>query len=209
MRFRNDYRPVFNPSSPRIINVYENKSTPFILHTFVATDNDTGIAGKVTYALSNSNFDWLFGLSSTTGVLTLKTGLDRENVSSYSISIQASDSAPSPFFYTTSHALTVNVLDVNDNKPHYPWPMLNITVPETVNAGEVAFNVSTTDADAGENGRITYTIISSNASGKFQLNANTGVFTALGMYQLDFLNALPCTEGRESLKVTKIVVQFL
>ena len=182
VRFRNDYRPVFNPLSPRIISVYENTTTPVMLHTFVATDNDTGIAGTVKYAFPDSSLDWLFSLSPTTGSLTLKAGLDRENVSSYAMSIQASDSAPSPFFFTTSHALTVTVLDVNDNKPNYPWPVLNITVPETVKAGEVAFNVSTTDADAGENGRITYTIQSSNASGKFQLNGNTGVFTALGIY---------------------------
>ena len=152
-----------------------------MLHTFIATDNDTGIAGSVTYALPDSNLNWLFSLSPTTGSLTLIAGLDRENVSSYRLSIQASDSAPSPFFFTTSHALTVNVLDVNDNKPGYPWPVLNITVPETVKSGEIAFNVSTTDADAGENGRITYTIVSSNDSGKFQLNANTGVFNALGI----------------------------
>ena len=182
MRFKNDYRPVFNPSTPSVINIYENQTTPVVLQTFVATDNDTGIAGTVKYALSDSSLDWLFGLSSSTGSLTLKSGIDRENISSYSMSIQASDSAPSPFFYTTSHALTVNVLDVNDNKPFYSWPVLNITVPETVKAGEVAFNVSTTDADAGENGRITYAIKSSNASGKFQLNANTGVFTAQGNF---------------------------
>lgn len=130
--------------------------------------------------MAPASLDWLFSLSSNTGSLTLMASLDRENASSYAITISAHDSAPSPFFFTTSHALTLNVLDVNDNKPYYPWPVLNITVPETVGVGEPAFNVTTTDADAGENGRITYTVTSSNASGKFVLNENTGVFTAQG-----------------------------
>lgn len=181
VRFENNYRPVFQPSSPAIINVFENQTAPVTLHTFVATDNDTGIAGELTYVLPDSSLDWLFGLTRESGIFTLKGSLDHENVPSYNVSIQARDSAPPPFFFTTSHALTVNVLDVNDNRPHYPWPVLNITVPETVHAGQIAFNVSTTDADAGENGRITYTIKSSNASREFQLDSSTGVFTAKGL----------------------------
>ena len=181
VRYRNFYRPIFNHSSPRIIDVYENISAPVILHTFFATDKDTATAGSLTYTLLESDLSWLFSLSPTTGRFTLIAGLDRENASSFRVSIQASDNAPSPFFFTTTRIITVNILDVNDNKPYYACHVLNFTIPETLKSGEIAFNVSTTDADAGENGRIIYTIISSNASEQFQLNADTGVFTALGI----------------------------
>lgn len=167
-----------------MIDVFENQTSPAILHAFLATDSDTGIAGTVTYELAESGLKWLFSISPNTGNLTLKTGLDRENTSSYSMTINAVDQAPSPFFFTTSHVLQINVLDVNDNKPYYSWPVLNVSVPETVAVGEVAFNISTTDSDAGDNGRITYTIASSNATGIFLLDAATGVFTAQGLDKL-------------------------
>ena len=182
MRFKNDYRPVFDGSTPGTISVYENQTTPATLHTFVATDQDTGIAGTLKYELQESSLHWLLNINPSSGVFSLRTALDRENVSSYSMTVRVSDSAPSPFFYTQDHPLTLNVLDVNDNKPKYDWPVLNITVPETVAVGQVAFNVSTTDPDAGENGRLTYTIKSSNGSAKFDLDGNTGVFTAKGLF---------------------------
>eukprot|EP00795_Rhopilema_esculentum_P009048 gene9048-16692_t len=185
VRFKNDYRPVFDGSTPGTISVYENQTTPATLHTFVATDQDTGIAGTLKYELRESSLHWLVNINPSSGVFALQTALDRENVSSYSMTVRVSDSAPSPFFYTQDHLLTLNVLDVNDNKPKYDWPVLNITVPETVAAGQVAFNVSTTDPDAGENGRLTYTIKSSNGSAKFDLNGNTGVFTAKVSLDLD------------------------
>ena len=180
VRFRNDYRPVFNSSTPQTINIYENATAPKTLHTFVATDQDTGIAGNVVYATGDSTLAWLFSLSASTGLFRLSKTLDRENVSSYSLVIRASDSAPSPFELTSDLQLRINVLDVNDNKPEYHWHVLNITVPETVPVGRPAFNVTTRDADEGENGRITYQVLSTNGTGKFQLNSSSGVFIALG-----------------------------
>ena len=180
VKFRNDYRPVFQPIPPSSLSIYENQTTSTTLYTFHATDNDTGISGDIRYLLPDSSLAWLFDLSTTTGALALRASLDRENVSSYSMQIRASDSAPSPFELTRDHSLTVNVLDVNDNKPQYPWHILNISVPETIAINQAAFNVSTTDPDAGENARLTYTILSRNDSNKFQLDANTGVFIAKG-----------------------------
>eukprot|EP00794_Sanderia_malayensis_P006712 gene6712-7474_t len=188
VRFKNDYRPVFDVATASIINVYENETTPKALHTFLATDQDIGIAGNVKYTIETGALNWLFDLSQSTGVFRLISGLDRENVSSYSLNIRASDSAPSPFELTKDVALKVNVLDINDNQPKYDWPVLNITVPEIVLVGQNAFNVTTTDPDEGENGRITYELLNSNDTGKFSLITTTGIFKAASSLDLDGSN---------------------
>ncbi len=188
VRFKNDYYPVFASNTPHVFNIYENETVPKILHTFVATDNDIGIAGDVKYQTGDANLDWLFELASSSGVFKLKSGLDRENVSSYSMVIRAVDSAPSPFELAKNLILTVNVLDVNDNKPEYSWPVLNFSIPETLVVGDAAFNVTTTDADAGENGRLTYKLLATNATGTFSLDSNTGVFSVTCKY---FSSVLP------------------
>ncbi len=183
---------MFDAATPNTINVYENETVPKTLYTFLATDQDTGIAGDVKYTIKNDEFSWLFALASSSGVFNLVSSLDRENVSSYSLTVRASDSAPSPFEWTTDKALKINVLDVNDNKPKYDWPVLNITVPETVLVGQDAFNVTTTDADERENGRLTYKLLASNGTGKFSLNSNSGVFKAVCEYLISLIMNYPC-----------------
>ena len=192
MRFRNDYYPAFIQSTPATLSLYENATVGTNLHTFAATDQDTGIAGIVKFLLIPNELSWLFTLEPSTGNLNLANSLDRENVSSYAVIVRSVDSAPSPFELSRDHYMTINILDINDNAPEFSSPIMNITVPETVAAGQVAFYANATDSDAGENARCTYSVLVTNDTGKFLLNAATGGFEARGMltYYIPQINTL-------------------
>ena len=66
----------------------------------------------VTYSISSGNTGNKFQIDSEGGEVTLVGKLDREEVSSYTLTIQASDD------YNVDEAtLIINILDVNDNSP--------------------------------------------------------------------------------------------
>lgn len=113
------------------------------------------------------------------GEITLMKGLDRETVSSYQVTIRATDSAPSPFELTTAHIVTIRISDVNDNVPRFGFSSPLVTdVLETVATGEVALSVTASDLDERENGRLVFSIVWSNdTSGMFAFDVNTGKFT--------------------------------
>ena len=196
MRYRNDYYPTFGQSTPATFSLYENATVGTNLLTFTATDQDTGIAGIVKFLLIPNKLSWLFTLESSTGNLNLAHSLDRENISSYVVIVRAVDSAPSPFELSRDHHITIDILDINDNAPKFASSVMNITVPETVAAGQVAFYANATDSDAGENARCTYSVLWTNDTGKFRLNTTTGGFEAQGIvaYNIPPINSL--SQGR-------------
>ena len=157
------------------------------MHTFTATDADVGIAGKVRFLSLTDHKSWLFTVSEASGELRLSHLLDRENVSSYTMAVRAIDSAPSPFELFRDHSMTVSVLDVNDNVPKFASSVVNITVPETVTSGQVAFSVIASDPDYGDNGRVGYFIVWTNDTGKFLLSTSSGEFLVTGK------NSISCT----------------
>ncbi len=64
----------------------------------------------------------------TTAFIYTVQGLDREDVSSYQLTINARDPTSSPLSATAQ--LTVSVTDVNDNAPRFPLESYVITVTE-------------------------------------------------------------------------------
>uniref|UniRef100_A0A672YL98 Cadherin domain-containing protein n=1 Tax=Sphaeramia orbicularis TaxID=375764 RepID=A0A672YL98_9TELE len=97
--------------------------------------------------------------------LVVDAALDRERASAYNVTIVASDQG-TPSLSSTS-VITVHVSDVNDNAPSFKEPQTSYTVYITENnaPGASLCVVKATDADAGENARITYTVLNDNNHG--------------------------------------------
>ena len=57
--------------------------------------------------------------------------------------------------------------------------------------GKAAAKIQATDRDSGENGRVTYFIVSGNSDGYFSLNSNTGELTTLKSLDLESARAPP------------------
>ncbi|KAK7922726.1 hypothetical protein WMY93_009628 [Mugilogobius chulae] len=81
-------------------------------------------------------------------------GLDRESVSEYNITLTVTDQGSPPL--STTKTIQVKVADVNDNSPKFDESEYSRTIPENNSPGFSIFTVRATDADWGQNARISY-----------------------------------------------------
>ncbi|PAA91152.1 hypothetical protein BOX15_Mlig021649g3 [Macrostomum lignano] len=86
--------------------------------------------------------------------LVLRQQLDRESVSGYNFTLVAEDGGG----LSGSAQLLVEVLDVNDEAPHFRQAEYNASVPEDAPGGHEVLRLWADDRDAGDNGRVTYSL---------------------------------------------------
>ncbi|XP_068136139.1 protocadherin Fat 4 [Hyperolius riggenbachi] len=165
----NDVIPKFE-LSPYSVNVPENlEALPKVILQVVARDDDQGLNSRLTYALAAGNEDGAFRLSSN-GQLSVVKSLDREVKDQYVLLITAADSG-SPAL-TGTGTVTVNVDDVNDNKPTFALKQHFISISEDAPTGTYVLLVNCSDPDAGLNGVVRYNLIGGNS--QFTINPSTG-----------------------------------
>ena len=158
---------VYNATLP------ENEDPGTVVITLMATDDDMGVNGNVTYKIDSTSRIILdtFSIAASTGVLTTKIKLDREVKSSYDIPIIASDHGIPQ--QSSRTLVRMHVTDVNDNHPiFYPITYIESILSNT--QPRVITQVTATDADIGTNGHIIYMIMSGGDS-KFSINSSSGV----------------------------------
>jgi protocadherin Fat 1/2/3 len=73
-------------------------------------------------------------------------------------------------------ALTVLVLDINDNPPEFASKYYYAIVPEINAVGTEVVRVLATSKDTGVNAEITYSIVGGNEHKKFQIHPKSGTF---------------------------------
>ena len=175
VRFKNDHKPVFDSNTLSEVSVPENVTVNHVLTTFVATDQDIGAQSVVKYSLQTN--EGFVSIHPTSGVLSIAKVLDRETTSEIVVTVIATDSAPSPFEYSTNHTFTVKVTDINDNAPTFSSVNIHKSVLESTNIGEIGATIVATDPDEGANGEVTYTVLSANDTiGFFVLDTQSGSF---------------------------------
>lgn len=172
----NDHAPQF-PEDPITIVISESTEPNSSVYTFQAMDKDGSEPNsQVTYSIQHQwpNTHGLLSLDSSTGVLSIAQELDHEVAPSLLLVVKATDSARDASQRRWgSVTARVYITDENDNPPVFRSPA-SVSVMEDQPVGFVALYVMATDADEGENGRVTYRIQSGNTGGKFSLNSNTG-----------------------------------
>ncbi|XP_056327810.1 protocadherin alpha-C2-like isoform X1 [Danio aesculapii] len=89
--------------------------------------------------------------------------LDRETISSYNVTVTATDGGTPPL--SSSMTVRVEVADINDNPPRFKQTSYTVYVSENNAPSAPLCVVKATDPDAGENARITYTILTDNNHG--------------------------------------------
>ncbi|RZF33481.1 hypothetical protein LSTR_LSTR010137 [Laodelphax striatellus] len=110
-----------------------------------------------------------FKIDERSGIITTASKIDREQQSSYSLTISAR--AGLSYGKTT---VTVTVLDENDNPPLFPREKDEVHIPENAAVGQEVFLARARDKDAGINSRINYKL-SSNPDNQFRIVESTGV----------------------------------
>ncbi|KAG6926087.1 dachsous cadherin-related 2, partial [Chelydra serpentina] len=178
----NNYAPQFTMA---LYNVSVSEDAPVggTILTFSAIDYDWILENTyIEYSIISSNTNNLFHVETSViestppyklvGNLVLSSPLDREIASSHHVIILASDRATPPLNSTATVLITI--LDVNDNPPVFSNLEYRIHVRENIPIGSHITMVTANDCDAGANAEVTYTIISGNDNGHFQLDEKTG-----------------------------------
>ena len=116
--------------------------------------------------------------------------LDRETVTSYNVTIVATDSGAPPLSSTS--VVSIRVSDVNDNAPLFPEPLINVYVNENSPVGGVIKQVTATDADIDQNSQVSYSFLQSNSnplrlSTMFNINSETGDIVSLQSFNFEEL----------------------
>ncbi|KAL3853664.1 hypothetical protein ACJMK2_017188 [Sinanodonta woodiana] len=164
----NDNTPVFR-TKDRTVSISEASPVGTSFMQVTATDADSGADNNNVFVYSmTSSF---FAVNLTTGIITTAAILDRETVPSYVLTIYAVDQG-SPKLTGTS-TLTVNLNDVNDNLPIISGTY-NVSVYEDIWVNSMIFSIAASDQDYGENGRLSFTIVSGNSGADFKIEESSG-----------------------------------
>uniref|UniRef100_A0A8U7P794 Uncharacterized protein n=1 Tax=Corvus moneduloides TaxID=1196302 RepID=A0A8U7P794_CORMO len=153
----NDNSPAFSKAALDLeIGEWTLPGARFPLET--AQDADVGSNSLLTYQLtSNPSFSLALKESqdgSKQPELVLERALDREKQSSFELVLTALDGGDPARSGTVQ--VRVNVTDANDNPPVFSKSVYEARIAENLPAGSLVLRVVATDADAGTNGRVSY-----------------------------------------------------
>uniref|UniRef100_A0A674E8H8 Protocadherin-16 n=1 Tax=Salmo trutta TaxID=8032 RepID=A0A674E8H8_SALTR len=140
---------------PREIRVPENTLIGSVITQVTGNDVDSGPALSYTLHLDPSS-QGVFGIHRYGGGVSLTAPLDYEEKTWYTLTVMATDSK-----HQTEANLTILVEDVNDNAPTFTQDLYQMTLAEHSPAGSAVVTVTATDRDSGDNGRVTYRVMSS------------------------------------------------
>nr|AUG84445.1 fat [Platynereis dumerilii] len=159
----NDNVPTFNHDQ---LEGYVVENWPVGHEVFLASamDADNGINSSLTYSMLPGS-SGVFAVNRTTGMIYLAKSLSQSTQNSYTVQIEARD-AGSPSL-SSSTSVSIILRDVNDHTPDFEQTTYEVSVLESRPVNERFFSVSATDADAGLNGEVVYSIKDGNTRGSF------------------------------------------
>jgi hypothetical protein len=120
------------------------------------------------YKITDGNSEGAFRIDSSLPRLYTTKQLDREKTAKYSLVIVAENEENKCHKSRTNVIVTVK--DKNDNKPKFRKDLYRATISEHTPVNTVVKIVEATDADAGDNAKITYSITSQSPENKFSIN---------------------------------------
>uniref|UniRef100_A0A673H372 Cadherin domain-containing protein n=1 Tax=Sinocyclocheilus rhinocerous TaxID=307959 RepID=A0A673H372_9TELE len=173
----NDNAPIFAcaPDSCHG-DVSENSPPGTSVMEMTATDLDDAAVGQnamLAYRIvgnaalngANSGAD-VFSINPATGAVSVAmSGLDREQTDSYVLVVEARDGGG---MIGTATA-TIHVTDVNDHVPRFLDRTCSIRIPESSEPNTPIIELAAEDADAGENGQLTFSVVAGDPEQKFYM----------------------------------------
>ncbi|XP_040200786.1 protocadherin gamma-B1-like isoform X9 [Rana temporaria] len=176
-----------NDNEPTII--INSLSTPIPEDSAIGTmialikihDQDSGDNGEVyCQILEPVPFDLILTSDSYYRIAT-RIPMDREQQSSYNITIIATDKGSPPL--SSRRIIKLDISDINDNPPEFKKTSYVAYVPENNLPGASIYSIRALDLDSGENAKITYSVFSMNTtshpvSSYLTINTETGVLYA-------------------------------
>lgn len=158
---------------PVEIKVNESVALGTTLVKLKARDRDLGYNGKLIYGISGGDIHSQFCLDMETGELKVIGYLDRERENEYFLNVTVYDLGKPQ--KSSSRVLPITVLDVNDNAPKFEKTLASFRVTENALNGTTVFRANATDADEGDNAKVTYSLITDTKD--FHVDKTTGSLT--------------------------------
>ncbi|XP_027766581.1 protocadherin beta-13-like, partial [Empidonax traillii] len=147
----NDNAPVFTQELYDV-QVLENAAEGSVVLNVLATDQDSGINGDISYQFSKEvgQTDLVFEIDPKSGEIKLRKPLDFEAAQTHELSVRATDGGG----LSAICKVLVEVLDVNDNAPELLVSSFSSPLPENSAPGTVVALFTVRDRDAGANGKV-------------------------------------------------------
>lgn len=161
---------------PSEIRVNESLKLGTVLVRIRARDRDLDYNGKLVFVISSGDRDSVFGIDPDTGDLNTIGYLDRERENEYYLNISVFDLGKPQ--KSASKMLPITILDVNDNAPKFERSLASFRISETALNGTNVWRANATDADLGENARVTYSLVTE--TNDFRVDPVTGVLSVFG-----------------------------
>ncbi|XP_078453581.1 cadherin-related family member 2 [Lampetra planeri] len=162
--------PVF--TGDVVFQILENTLKDTVVFTVSARDDEGDV---ITYSLSGSEATRYFTIDSATGVVTLKSTIDREEYATLEKNEQFTiEAIITDGVYTANRVLTIIVLDANDNFPEFKGLPYQITLAEKEYGHENFFYVTAEDKDGGNFGRVGFKMEVVPSTNIFTIDANNG-----------------------------------
>jgi len=176
-----DNTPKFPPaltSDNNIIKftVPEEEKPGYVVGRVEAVDPDAGKYGRVFYYITKGNEGSWFSIDKTQGTIYTKQILDREERNQYTLFVKASNNPG--YVCEANHCdikmsensledgsilkIEVNIQDINDNDLQFVTNQFFVGIPFDASVGDLILDAQAVDLDLDANGKITYSIKSSN-----------------------------------------------
>ncbi|XP_051869353.1 protocadherin-10-like isoform X6 [Pristis pectinata] len=218
-----------NDNAPRFAhpvytaNVMENNVIGASIFSLTAFDPDVGENARLNFSIlgsqvQNTSITSYVSINSANGVIYARRTYDYEQLKNFQMQVQVWDSG-APALYSNA-SVNVVILDQNDNAPviTHPLPEYGSTATETLSRftepGSLLVKVSATDADSGQNSRLSYQIFQATHHNLFTISADTGeIWTIRRILSKDASNQrlviVVKDNGIPSLSATVTIVLFV
>lgn len=200
----NDNPPVFGRAE-YIVSLSEGAAAGTEVLRVTATDLDSAPYAEVQYSISSGDEMKLFSVDQWTGGLRLQRPLDRESRTSHVVIVQASDGHGNFAFAPIS----VEVKDINDNRPYFPIATLTASIRENQPPNSAVTVLHAIDYDTGVYGQLKYYLMDHTGLGKdlFLVDPNAGEVRTRQIFDFEKVNsfnfiALAVDAGNNSATVT-------
>lgn len=206
----NDHRPEFTEAEYRIA-ISENVPEGGKVLQLNATDSDEDKTLFYSlHAARNPNSLKMFRIDSVTGSITIAQPLDRELVAEHELIVIVKDQGtPAKRNYAK---VFITVRDHNDHAPEFTTKIIQGKVYETAAIDSNVLTLYATDRDLGENGRISYSIISGNIGGTFSIDSEMGTIRLAksleAISSIEFMLQVKASDHGETPLFSQIPVQI-
>ena len=175
----NDNSPVFEKSDYAVV-IREDRPVNSTILRVVAVDADDGMNAQIVYSILTDAPQ--FAIDGTTGEISVKQMLDREEQAEYVLHVQAADQSPDKPL-TSVVSVNIKLSDINDNSPKFQLDRYDVQAREDLPIGTVVVTIQADDPDDGKGGEVRYALLDG-MDDKFEIDRITGTIRIA--QELDF-----------------------